>query len=44
MVKIFVLILLMLQQNQGMCVQCCIYAHTGGNTLVGCALYVPLAS
>ena len=44
MVKIFALVLLMLRQDRGPSVQCCIYAHTGGNTLVGCALCTPLAT
>ena len=44
MVNIFALILLMRQQNKGFSLQCCIYAHAGGNALVGCALCVPLAT
>ena len=44
MVNIFALVLLMLQQNRGFSFQCFTYAHTGGNMLVGCALYVPSAT
>ena len=44
MVNIVSLILLMRQQNRRISLQCRIYAHKGGNRLVGCALYVPLAT
>ena len=43
MVNVCALILLMLQQYRGLSFRC-MYVHTGGNTLVGCALYVALAT